>query len=79
MANSFSIARSRCSVISDPGLREEIRGHTGSDDEASSILRSLERFGGDASVRFYEMTPQASNRTYRHARAVNWTVRAVRE
>jgi len=79
VANSFSIARTRCNVLSDPALREEIRGHTGSDEEASSILRTLERFGGDSSVHFYEMTPKPSNRTYLHARAVIWSVRAVRD
>ena len=78
MAQPFSITRARCSVLSDPGLREEIRAHTGSDEEVSSILRSLERFGTDLSIHFYEMTPTLSTRTYQRARTVNWSVRAVR-
>jgi hypothetical protein len=44
--NSFSIARARCAVLTGSALREEIRTHTGTEEEASSILRSLERFGG---------------------------------
>ena len=78
MSYSFTIARSRCSVVSDPALLEEIRGHTESDEEASSILRSLERFGGDPSIRHFEMTPKPSRRTYRDASAVTWSVTAMR-
>ncbi len=78
MSQSFSIARSRCSVVSDPALLEEIRGHTESDEEASSILRSLERFGGDHSIRYFDVTPKTSRRTYRDAKAVAWSVTAVR-
>jgi hypothetical protein len=75
---SFTIARSRCSVVSDPALLEEIRGHTESDKEASSILRCLERFGGDESIQHFEMTPKPSRRTYRDASAVTWSVTAMR-
>jgi hypothetical protein len=77
--NSFSIARARCAVLTGSALREEIRTHTGTEEEASSILRSLERFGGDASIRFYEMTPHVGNRMIRNARAVTWSVRALRD
>lgn len=78
MSHAFTIARSRCSVLSDPALREEIRRHTGTDGEASSILRSLERFGGDSSIRYFEMTPQQSRRTYGQPHLVAWSVTAVR-
>ncbi len=78
MAQPFSIASARCAVLSDPALREEIRSHTGTDEETSSILRSLERFGSDVSIHFYEMTPKVSNRTVHHTPIVNWTVSAVR-
>lgn len=78
MADSFFIARTRCSALSDPDLREEIQSHTSSDAETSSILRSLERFGEDVSVRYYEMTPRPGRRTYHATSAVSWTVRAVR-
>jgi hypothetical protein len=75
---TFSLARSRCSVLSDPALRDEIRTHTGSDSETSSILRSLGRFGHDATVRYYELTPTPSRRTYQPTAAFAWTVKAVR-
>ena len=78
MSYSFTIARSRCSVVSDPTLLKEIRGHTESDEEASSILRSLERFGGDPSIQHFEMTPKPSRRTYRDASPVTWSVTAMR-
>jgi len=76
--NPFSITRSRCSVLSDPTLRDEIHTHTGNDAETSSILRSLDRFGQDLSVRYYEVTPTPSRRTYHPTSAFTWTVRAVR-
>lgn len=78
MAESFSIARSRCSVLSDPALREEIMAHTGSEAETSSILRSLERFGTDASAHAFEITPVVGRRTHHDPRALAWVVRAVR-
>ncbi len=78
MPSTFSIARSRCSVLSDPTLREEISSHTGSDAETTSILRTLERFGHDASVRYFELTPKPSRRTYQPTAAFAWTVTAVR-
>jgi len=78
VATSFSIARSRCSALPAATLRAEIQSHTGNDAETSSILRSLERFGDDASIRYYEVTPTAGRRTYHAAAASTWTVRAVR-
>lgn len=78
MAQSFFIPRSRCSDLSRPDLREEIQSHTGSDAQTSSILRSLERFGQDKSIRYYEMTPTAVRRLYRTVPTFAWTVRAVR-
>lgn len=78
MPNSFSLLRSRCAVISDPGLREEILAHTGSAEATSSILRSIERFGGDASIQTYEVTPKRRIHARRAPMAVAWSVRAVR-
>jgi hypothetical protein len=78
MPSSFSIRRAPFSNASDPALREEIRAHTASDEEASSILRCIERFGGDSSIRYYEMTPVTTQRTFREARPMAWSVRAVR-
>lgn len=79
MSESFSLARARCKVLSDPALREEIQAHTASDKATSGILRSIDRFGGDKSILRYEMTPTASSRISRAtADAIGWTVRAVR-
>lgn len=78
MQSSFSIARSRFSSLSDDTLRAEIQSHTGSDDETSSILRCLERFGDDLSIQYYEMTPRASRQVFHVASRSSWTVHAVR-
>lgn len=78
MQNSFTVARSRCSDLTDPGLREEILHATGSDDHASAILRCLERFGFDASILRYEIAPRASQRGSRGSATASWTVSAVR-
>lgn len=72
------LPRSRCSILTDPTLRDEIQGRTGSDAETSSILRSIERFGHDASIRYYELTPSPSRRTYQATPRFAWTVTAVR-
>ncbi len=79
MPSSFSIARARLAGLSDPALLDEIRSHTGSDKEALSILRSLERFGSDGSIDYYEMTPKSGRPSYRTRPGVTWSVRAVRE
>lgn len=78
MSSSFSIAASRFSAIAEPGFLEEIRAHTASDEEANSILRGIERLGGDSSIRRYEMTPTVNQRKYHGAPSVGWSVRAVR-
>jgi hypothetical protein len=78
MAHSFSLNRSHVSVLSGPALREEIQAHTGNEEETSSIIRSLGRFGEDGSIRFYEMTPMPTRRAYHASSASSWTVRAVR-
>ena len=78
MANSFSISRSRISLSSDPESRLEIRAYTDSDEEASSILRSIKRLGDDPSIRRYEVTPATSWRAQRSTSPITWTVSAVR-
>ncbi|GMV08028.1 MAG: hypothetical protein AMXMBFR53_43030 [Gemmatimonadota bacterium] len=78
MQTSFTISRSRCSDLADPKLRAEIDGHTGNDDETASILRCVERFGFDVSIRYFEVTPKPSRRTYHGANLVTWSVAAVR-
>ena len=78
MPSSFSITQSRYASFADPDLLQEIRSHTGSDAEASSILRSMERFGGDASISYYEVTPKPRRGASRQALPLAWSVRAVR-
>lgn len=78
MASSFSISGTRFSSYSDAALRDEIRAHTGCDEEADSILRGIERLGGDPSIRHYEMTPSENRRRYSGAVLTSWSVRAVR-
>ena len=78
MADPFSLSKLECSSLSNPGLRSEIERHTQSEAETSGILRSLERFGSDASIERYEITPQKRGRFGRSAKGVSWQVRAVR-
>ncbi len=78
MSNSFTINGSHRFGAIDSELRAEIRTHTDNEEETSSILRSLERFGDDASIRYFEVTPKTSRRYYPGARAMSWTVHAVR-
>ena len=78
MATSFTIQCSRCAVLTDPTLRGEIQARTDSDAETSSILRSIGRFGHDASIRYYEVTPVPLRRTFQTPAGFSWTVTAVR-
>lgn len=78
MASFFSISHSHVSSTSEAALLAEIRAHTGCEEQASSILRGIERLAGDASIRQYDMTPTTNRRAYRGAPPVSWSVRAVR-
>ncbi|MEW5926248.1 MAG: hypothetical protein AB1941_02055 [Gemmatimonadota bacterium] len=78
MASFFSLSQSHVSSTSETALLEEIRAHTGCEEQASSILRGIERLAGDASIRQYDMTPTTNRRAYRGAPPVSWSVRAVR-
>lgn len=78
MPHTFTISRSRLSSTAAPAMREEITSHTGSDQETSSILRSIERFGGDATIRSYEVSPKATRTSTFRVPRVAWTVRALR-
>lgn len=78
VSQSFSLARSRCDTISDPALRDEIQLRTGNVDATSRILRSIDRFGADPSIRSYEIAPRPQYRQARTQGAIAWTVRAVR-
>lgn len=78
MSESFSLFQSACSPIGDPSLKDEIDRHTRNDAETSQILRSIERFGGDDSIRRYDISLHKGRRSERVARTAPWNVRAVR-
>jgi hypothetical protein len=77
--HAFTISRSRLSSASDLELREEIDGHTGNDRETSSILRSIERFGSDATITRYEVSPSTGRGTRLGPAQVAWTVHGLRD
>ena len=79
MPESFSISRAAYSDSSPAALQEVIQTRTGNESATQSILRSIERFGSDESIRYYEMIPSANTRSRHGAlHAPAWTVRAVR-
>ncbi|HSU13580.1 hypothetical protein [Longimicrobium sp.] len=78
MASSFLIRLSKVSSTPEDTLRDEIRAHTGNDEEADSILRGIERLGRDPSIAHFEMTRKENRPAYRGAQRVSWSVRAVR-
>lgn len=77
MSRSFTIRRDSVLADDQPRLMREVVGHTGSEAEASSILRSLGRLGSDTSIDYYEMTPSSSRQRGIGASVV-WSVRAIR-
>jgi hypothetical protein len=78
MSGPFSVNQSRI-ASADASLRGEIRQRTGSEAATSGILRSIERFGADPSIQFYQVSPRTRNSySGRSTGSVSWTVRAVR-
>ncbi len=78
MPNAFTISRSHLFSTSDVDLRNEITGHTGSETETSSILRSIDRFGSDTSITGYQVHPSPARATRVVPARVAWTVHALR-
>ena len=78
MSSPFSIVRSRYAADPEAALHEEIRAHTGSDVETSTIMGCIERLGVDPTIRRYEMTPTTKKLGHRGSAPVTWSVRAVR-
>ena len=78
MIRSFTLPQQHVAAADGDSLLHEVVSHTGSEDEAHCILRSLERFGSDVSIGYYQVTPRTVQRTYRGAPPVVWSVRAVR-
>lgn len=78
MKSSFTIARASLQPADDERLLRQVVDHTGSEDEAASILRSLRRLGQDGSIVSYEIVPTPERASYRGSRPVVWSVRAIR-
>lgn len=79
MKKSFSISRAQATVEDPAALMAMILRETGSEAQAKSILRSMERMGtDDPSVLSYDMTLET--RRSRTAGVVSgaWRVRAYR-
>lgn len=79
MPHTFTISNSLLHSASAVEIRQEINGHTSSDSETSSILRSIERFGDDATISRYEIEPRPARAFRKATPAVSWTVRALRD
>jgi hypothetical protein len=79
MKEPFIVDRAHVAAIDWFTLKRELFSETGSEEEASSILRGIERLGMDPSIVHYECTPNPNTRTYAGAPAVVWSVRAVRQ
>jgi hypothetical protein len=77
MDQSFSLAQHRCTVVSDPALREEIQARTENAIATTRILSAIDRFGSDPSIVRFEMTPK-THMSQRPRDRVSWSVRAVR-
>jgi hypothetical protein len=75
---TFTISRAHVETASADSLRAEIVTETGSESEAASILRSLERMGTDPSIEFFEFIPVSSRLAYGGAHSNAWRVRADR-
>jgi hypothetical protein len=77
MDQSFSLAQSRCALLTDPRLREEIQARTENVVATDRILSAMDRFGTDPSILRFEMTPK-THMSQRPRDRVSWSVRAVR-
>lgn len=78
MKESFTISRAHFLASDRYALRREILRHTESEEEVSSILRSLDRLGSDRSISHYEMTPIQPRRVAPGTPATLWNVGIVR-
>jgi hypothetical protein len=78
LKKQFTLSRAEV-VAADPAvLRAEILTATGSETEADSILRSLERLGTDSSIEHYQVTHVAGRRAHGMAGSGSWRVHVER-
>ena len=78
MKKSFTIPRTDMTADNMPALMTEIVGFTGSETEAASVLRSLQRLGTDPTILFYEMTLVTRGPRQGGVATSAWRVRADR-
>ena len=78
MQKSFTITRADVTSDDLDSLRPEILSVTGSETEAASIMRSLERIGTDPSILAYEMTQVTRGPRLGGVSTSAWRVRADR-
>ncbi|MDH3207935.1 MAG: hypothetical protein OEO79_15120 [Gemmatimonadota bacterium] len=78
MSDEFTLSRTSHAHVADVELREEILSHTGNDQATQGILRSIDRYGDDASILRYEVSRKTNSRAFRHGSAAAWSVKAVR-
>jgi hypothetical protein len=74
----FTIMRAEVEAADKSSLKADILTATGSEVEAASVLRSLERLGADPSILFYEVTQVTGRRMNGGAGTHAWRVRADR-
>jgi len=78
MGRSFAMTRDEV-VGTDPDtLRAAIVTAVGSEAGVDSIMRSLERIGGDDAIRSFEVTEMRSGSRLGGATTAGWRVRADR-
>lgn len=78
MKKSFTITRAELVASDEASLRIEILRNTGSETDAESVLRSLERLGSDPSIDYYEISSVSGRRMHGGAATNAWRVRADR-
>lgn len=78
MKKSFTITRAELVASDEANLRTEIVKATGSEVDAASVLRSLERLGSDPTIDYYEITQVTGRRLHGGAATNAWRVRADR-
>ena len=78
MKKSFIIRRTAESDRDPSSLLPELVEATGSELQAASVLRSLQRMGTDDSVLFYEMTLETRGSRFGGISTSAWRVRADR-
>ena len=76
--NAFSIHPRDFSAGNTAAIRELVADRTRSDLETESIMRSIERYGLDSSIRYFEVSPSEGRLGARTVRHTAWAVRAER-